>query len=132
MGPQEVYIQWPEFAEVEYERFRDRLRDLRRAVSLKNNRSASDSAALAHDRLIHPVAAHNHRGEPRWEGSEAQRLLKVDMDNDMHKLMVPEALHHTRQVYMDYPLVVFRKHIEQEERARKLRAQCKVLRDKRN
>ena len=60
--------------------FKGRLDRLRADIRKKQAFAASDSAALANDRLLHPVPTHNHRGEPRWEGSEAQRLLRQDID----------------------------------------------------
>jgi hypothetical protein len=72
------------------------------------------------DRRIHPKNALNHRGEPRWEGSEAVRLLRLDMDEGKHHTMRPRDLYQTRpQYYENYPLTVFRGHIDQEERRRK-------------
>jgi hypothetical protein len=120
MEPMDVYHQRPEFADFEYARFRDRLRELRRQIIDKNDSATSDSAALARDRQIYPKATHNHRDEPRWEGSEAARLLGLDMDEDKHKSMKPMELYNSREEYYDnYKLLVFRKHIDQEERRRK-------------
>ena len=62
-----------------------------------------------------------HRDEPRWEQSEAERLLRVDMNEDKHKTMRPNELYNSRTEYTNnYPLTVFRKHIDQEERRRKM------------
>lgn len=116
-----VYLQRPEFADFEFAHFKERLRDLRRQIKDKDHSAASDSAALAHDRQICPKAAYNHRGEPRWEGSEAERLLRLDVDNDKHKTMQPKDLHGSRtEYYKNYAPTVLRKHIEQEERRRKM------------
>jgi hypothetical protein len=54
------------------------------------------------------------------EGSEAVRLLRLDMDEGKHHTMRPRDLYQTRpQYYENYPLTVFRGHIDQEERRRK-------------
>lgn len=120
MGPQVVYCQRTEFADIEYTKFRDRLRDLRKKIKQENAFASYDAAALARDRKIYPKAEHNHRGEPRWEGSEAERLLRLDMDEGKHKIMKPIKLYHSRSEYNEnYPLTVFRKHIGQEEQLRK-------------
>ncbi len=90
------------------------------AGSRKQASAVSDSAALANDRLLHPVPTHNHRGEPRWEGSEAQRLLRQDIDLGNHLDLMPRDLFMSEPDYYDnYPLEVFRKHIEQEVKLRK-------------
>ena len=127
MSPEDVYLQRPEFSDFPYEQFRDRLNYLRKRIIEDKKLSASDSAALAHDRRIHPKKATNHRGEPRWEGSEAERLLKLDMDNKKHEVMKPKKLHQSRKEYYEnYPLSVFRGHIYQEEKSRKFMAYWKA------
>ena len=129
MPPQVAYMQRPEYVESdpEYKRWTRRLRDLRESVREKNDRAASDSAALAHDRRIHPKPAFNHRGEPPWEGSDAERFLCEDMDAGKHNTMTPKELHASRKEYRDnYPLVVLRQHIYQEERRRKFQYYLKV------
>jgi hypothetical protein len=120
MGPQEVYLQRTEFTEFAYNNFRSNLRYLRKDIISTRAQDVSDSTALANDRRIHPKKALNHRGEPRWEGSEAERLLRLDMDEEKHRTLKPRELYMTRQQYHDnYPLKVFRGHIDQEERRRK-------------
>jgi len=114
-----VYQQRPEFRHFPLEQFGNRLKDLRLALKTKKDRSAMELAALHHDRLIYPTQAFNSLGKPRWEGSEAQSLLKEDMDNSMHETMRPKALWNTREEYKKFELEVFRKHIDQETRRRK-------------
>jgi hypothetical protein len=121
--PEDVYLQRTEFFDFEYEHFRARLRDLRDVMINHLDRAASDSAALAHDRqaACYPKPTHDHRGKLRWEGGEAERLLRIDMENGKHKRMKPELLHITRGEYQHYTLPVFRCHIDQEVRRQKFR-----------
>ena len=122
LAPQEVYLQRTAFADFgEYDKFPARLRGLRSQITDKNNRGASDSIALAHDRRIFPKPTHNGRGEPRWEGSDAERLLKLDIDEGKHKTMQPKELHQSRGEFQNYKLKLFREHIYQEEK------RCKFL-----
>jgi hypothetical protein len=125
MTPRDAYRQRPEFAEFDgYANFPSRLRGARQQVARLQNRAASDSAAFAHDQQIYPNAAKNHRGEPRWEGSKAERLLRQDMDEGKHKAMKPQLLYNARKEYYEhYPLKVFREHIYQEEKRRKFLVQ---------
>jgi hypothetical protein len=69
--------------------------------------------------FCHPKKTHNHRGEPRWEGGLAERLLKLDIADNKHLRLKPEVLRITKAAYQDYPLKVFRNHIDQEVRAQK-------------
>jgi hypothetical protein len=93
MTPQEAYLQRPEFiaSDPKYKRFPNRLRALREQLIAKNDRADEDREALLHDRKLHPIPERNHRGELRWEGSEVQRLLRLDMDSGKHKTMKPSV-----------------------------------------
>jgi len=130
MGPQEVYQLCPEFKQYEFNCFRDRLWDLCKKLSEKNDHSASDSMALAHHCRIHPTPTHNHRGEPWWEGSKSEQLLKLDIDHNKQQAMEPKDLFATQQEYGKYDLKVFCKHIYQEEGWCKFIAQCTATRQK--
>jgi hypothetical protein len=124
MAPRDAYLQRPEFCVTGYKNFPSRLRSAREQTKLKNSRCVSDSAAFAHDRRIYPKPATNHRGEPRWEGSETERLLREDMDNFKHKTLKPKLLYKSRKEYHEkYPLPIFREHIYQEEKRRKFLTQ---------
>jgi hypothetical protein len=120
MGPREVYIHRPEFSEFPYTNFQSNLRSLRKTIQEKHNSSEYDAAAILHDRQIHPKAVVNRNGKQRWEGSDAEFLLRQDIDNKFHLVMEPNALYNTRHEYKDnFSLTVFRKHIDQEVRRRK-------------
>ena len=120
MEPQVVYGQRPEFSDFPYKKFRDNLSAARRRHRDAKNRSATDAAALAHDRGIYPKKATNHRGEPRWDGSQAQALLKIDVHEGKNRTMAPNALRDSRAEYQEFPLDVFRGHIHQEWKRQKL------------
>jgi hypothetical protein len=57
-----------------------------------------------------------------WHKSEANELLKKDIDADKHLLMKPALLHRTRKEYEEFTLEVFRKRIYQEVDSRSKRA----------
>ena len=123
MKPCDVYMQRHEFSSFDYQHFRDRLRELRKNILAQKDRAISDCEAFIHDRQMYPKPDENHRGDPRWEGSEAERLLRLDMDAGLHNIMKPKDLYQTRVEYNNnYPLFVFRKHIYQEEQRRKFLA----------
>jgi len=110
-------------------KFSSRLRALRKQIATKYDRSKVDSDALANDRLIFPEQVHNDagRGYPKWGGSGAKALLKVDVDAGLHLMMKPSELRMTRQEYQAYPPPVFRDHIYQELKSRKKNAKKKKL-----
>jgi hypothetical protein len=104
---------------VEREKFTERLRRARKKANELNARSAFDVAAIAHDRLIHPVRPTNSRNEPRWEGSQAQVFLQHDIAARTHWNMKPQELYNSREVYHEFSLTIFREHIYQEEKRQK-------------
>jgi hypothetical protein len=103
-------------------RFRSNYNSLKVAIKKNKEKADSDSAALAHDRQLHPPPATHtstsHGCYPRWDGSAAQRLLKQDVDSGLAENLKPQLLHAYRPEYVVFPLEVFRDHIHQERRAR--------------
>jgi hypothetical protein len=69
------------------------------------------AAAISHDRSIYPKEDANETGTVRWEGSEAERLLRLDMDAGKHESMAPRLLYEERSEYKEFPLQTFRGHI---------------------
>jgi hypothetical protein len=106
------------------------LNNLRNKIKKKKARLTFDMYALERNRKSHPKPAKNHRGKPRWEGSQAKRLLTRDIDNGKHETLMPQALYNTQKEYKDYPLTMFQKHIYQELKRRKFVAQHKAMAEK--
>lgn len=121
MKPRAVRQMRPEFRLYKLVNFGNNLRSLRKALSLQHELATFDQNAFENDeRLFPPAAANNQqRGYPHWNGSEAKRLLKLDVDANRHDTVTPKALYESRQEYQVYPLAVFRKHIYQEVRSRR-------------
>jgi hypothetical protein len=115
----DVYLSRVEFTEFPFENFKSNLRALRKKIQEKQELALEEYEALQHDRNLFPKNATNQRGEPRWSGSDAERLLKLDMDQGYHTIMRPQLLWESCDEYQIFSLTVFRKHIYQEERSRK-------------
>jgi hypothetical protein len=100
--------------------FQDRLRRARKENKEQSTRAASELALLQQDRLVRPIPATNHRGEPRCEGSAAQSLLKEDIAALKHVGLSPQQFYQSRpEYYTHYPLYVIKGHVEQEIRLQK-------------
>jgi hypothetical protein len=126
MPAQDVYLFRVEFTCFPFEAFRSNLHRLRKKYSEQQENAEEEDVALAHDRALFPKKLQNERGEARWEGSDAERLLRVDIDNGLHMEMSPMELWKSRREYKDnFTNKVFRKHIYQEVRSRKYRAYIK-------
>jgi hypothetical protein len=133
-GPRAVWDQHckdhPSFKGMEYDNnFTSRLRTVKNDAMKKMKRAAVDKANLEAFRAQHPIDATNARGlgELRWEGSDAEKFLKEDIESilqmddevEMRKKIVPLVLHASRPEYALFPLKKFRDHIYQERRLRK-------------
>jgi hypothetical protein len=97
-------------------RKRTNLANLRKAISSEKTLADVDATALARDLERHPRPPLDHNGAPFWDGSDAQRLLRLDVDAGKHTSMTKTELRGSRPEYGLFTPKVFRKHIEQEER----------------
>ena len=53
----------------------------------------------------------NANGLLRWEASEAEEMLKLDVSNQLHERMTPKEVYHSRAVYQQNTLKKFCGHI---------------------
>jgi hypothetical protein len=117
MEPWEVYLSKDEYMAVEkYENFRSNFACLKNTIRKHWNRSVDDDEGLQRDMIIHKLA---RDAEGCWEGSEAQRLLKSDMEANKHKTQKPRFLWAERGEYKEFTKKVFRDHIYQDERSKR-------------
>ena len=103
-------------------RYTGRIDRLRKAIVKLKVSADRDAEALQADLMIFPPPVANIRGELRWHGSEAERLLKLDIDAGVHLQpgYEPKKLHKASHgEYMKFKLTIFRKHIRQELTSRK-------------
>jgi hypothetical protein len=126
MTAKEAHNQRPEYEEVGIKKFKRNFENLRRAIGKEMNRAFRDTVGLTRDRQLHPVPAYNQQGDRRWEGSDAQRLLRQDMKQNLHKAQQPQELWNTRSEYSHYSLPTFRNHIYKEELRNKRLAKYKT------
>jgi hypothetical protein len=106
MMPKEVLAMRPEY-EPYRKNFGTNLRGLQKMIRENQAKADSDSAALAHDRRIFPPSANTSQGYPRWDGSEAEGLLRKDIDEGLTSNFTPNVLHQMRPEYQAFPLGVF-------------------------
>jgi hypothetical protein len=67
--------------------FDNRFRSAVKINDKKATRAKHEMALLQQDRAAHPIPGKNHRREPRWEGSEAQKLLNAGIKNNAHSTL---------------------------------------------
>lgn len=112
-----IFASRPEYED--RKKFTERLRVARSKTMEMNARSAFDDAAIASDHLVFPRKDTNFLNKPRWEGSKAQGLLRIDVAAKLHLNMKPKELYAARCEYREFDLSIFRGHIYQEERRQK-------------
>jgi len=115
------YANNPLFKDFPYreELYRNRINSLRGGIVKLKKWADFDKKAIKADRLLHSRRSHNVRGEPRWDGSDAQAYLKIDMTADKLAEMIQDALWKSRPAYQLFQFVVFRKHIDQHTQSKK-------------
>lgn len=125
-----MYQFTPEFITegVKFEQFKARLRDHRKQVKDRMERSSWEMAALAHDRLMQPKKTHNIRGEKVFYLTPAYRLLAMDVAANKHQIMTPSELKLSRPEYAEWNLKLFDQRIRQAIRRKRF---VNYLNDKR-
>lgn len=121
MSAAEAYLRRKEYQLHDFGQFRDRLHDLRKQIHGKKTRSMQEMEALEHDMRIVSNRARNEHGTIRWEGTEAERLLRKDVEDGKDNTMPAQALWKSQDAYQIFTLDVFRGHIYQEHRRQTFR-----------
>ena len=130
MKYEQVFHMRPEFAvgdtpEEALRLFETRLASAREIICGKKQQAATELAMFQQDRLAHPFPATNYRGEPQWEGSAAQKVLKDDVTNMKHETMSCTAFYNVRPEYKTFPKTVIDGKVQQEERLLKFMKQMR-------
>jgi hypothetical protein len=112
--PKQVCETHAEYKQYESKNFYPNFKRLKKTLQGLQDRADEDEAAFLHDEALNLRA--NNKPYPRWGGTIAERLLKIDIDAGKNKK--PRELQATRPEYSPYPLKVFRDHVQQELRAR--------------
>ena len=116
MKPKEVWEMQPEFLAVKYENFRTNFATMKRSIKVHKDRADMDETGFLHDMALYTLAKDS---DGYWDGSEAQKLLRADIERNCHQRMKPELLWITRTQYQEFPLKKFRDHIHQELRSKR-------------
>jgi hypothetical protein len=114
----------------DYESFSRRLNSVKDDYVKKVERCKDDLGAYIAAKTNHPTPEFNSRGEPQWNGSEAQKQLKELVAKDEHIGVQPKALWEGNEHFRKYTLNSFRDHIYQEKRLLKFNRYVENLRQK--
>ena len=119
MNARRVQQTRPEYMAYDLEFFSKRLSTMRANMRQQHSNSHQDSMAYAHDRVMYPTPTHNPNGILRWEGSDAETLLRADVEAGVHNAMTPKQMYLSRPAYQMFTQRQFAGHIYQEIRRRK-------------
>jgi hypothetical protein len=68
----------------------------------------------------HDVSLFSHKGYEQWQGSDAQKLARLDIGENKHNTMRKRDLYGSRpEYYLHFPLKAFRDFVKQEIRTGK-------------
>ena len=119
MHKEHLYLLSPElFGQYRKDYFVEKVEDLKATIKENKKQNKLQEKALVADRVKFPKNPITFWGYRRWDDSEAKRQLREDIKNGLQKTMKPEQLRTSKMnVYGEFPLAIFRKHIYQEEYA---------------
>jgi len=113
--------------------FQRRLQNVSKNHDSKKQRAADDLKAFKQHRAKHPIRSHADLGMPHWEGSEAERLMKKDMQEGKHVGKKPSQFRATRpNVFGLIPKPIWYDHVCQELKLWKFCNKCGKAADKQN
>ncbi|CAJ1945189.1 unnamed protein product [Cylindrotheca closterium] len=125
-----TYKDLPEFQEVPYWQFEEKLKDHRESQQQSVVQSCKDELTLAHDLSLFHVKTHNDRGELRFCMTDAKKLLREDVARGLHKGITPKQFQSSRKAYHPFKARKFKERIYQEVRYQKFVAYLADKREK--
>jgi hypothetical protein len=127
MSLEEIYTMHEEYAEYRFDKFKERLKSIRKIVVEMDSRAEADKLALEQYISKHPISYSNWKGLMQWQGSGAQEAAKEDIANNMVQNIGYRQMYDNRSVYhQDFPFDDFRDKIRQEVRTGKYLHTLKV------
>jgi hypothetical protein len=127
MRLEDVFQMHPELHKLhDRKKFSSRLSELRKVHDECMFCAEIDQEAFEKCRKNHQPSLFSHKGHPEWQGSEAQKLLKLDTEAGKHTRMSKTDLHESNiEHYENFPLDAFRDKVCQELRTAKCLHTCR-------
>jgi hypothetical protein len=99
-----------------YNRFKVNLKNLQLAIKKLQNSSADDAIALENASQQWPIQ-NDPPNYPPWHNSRAKLLLLTDINSGTIEGLPPTEVRLMRPEYLEYPLKVFRDHLNKEKKS---------------
>jgi hypothetical protein len=129
MTIEEIYNLDDQFLLYDPDKFEERLNRMRKHLDALDERAADDRKAFEKYKNNHKdsIAEFTPHGYIQWQGSDAQEFIWDDIKAGKLNSMTMQELWLSRDQYKDeFPLPVFRKKVEQEQRTSKYLHTLKV------
>jgi hypothetical protein len=130
--PQHVYQMNPMYLEYPYDNFRTNLLALKKKVKTERASAVYAIEAIQYDRLRFPRPLTKANGEPLWNGSVAEMLLREEVKKeDISQITKkPKEWWNSNAEYQRFSLDTFRDHLKQERRAKTYNAYWEYIKMK--
>jgi len=123
----EELLKMEEFKNVPPGRLKPNFQNLKKRIKKDQGRAERDRLGYLRDMQQHTLAKDT---DGEWHGSEAEALLRVDVENGQHKKKKPKFFQQEREEYKKFHSDIFRGHIYQETRRNKESAYWMVKKKK--
>jgi sRNA-binding carbon storage regulator CsrA len=119
MQPKELWLSRPEYQQDKLTLFCSCFYSLQSTIEATDRNERDEKAFVDNKKL---GIGTKFLPYPKFKGSNAEELLKKDLDEGVNKTMLPQDIHKLHLgAYAPWPLEVFRNHIYQELQDRKQR-----------
>lgn len=108
--------------------FEGRLQSARNRHTSHQSRADEEERLMLADRQRHPPPAFDFRGEPRWDGSQAQKIVKQDVDSGFYLGKKPLDYYNMRPQFKQegFSASTIAGHVKQEEKTKKFLKQYRA------
>lgn len=108
----EVHRMRPEYKAVPIDNFGTNWNKMKLSFLEFRVRARRDEQAFANDRQKHP------KNSDRWDGSEAQKLMKCDIQQGLNNGKKPKEFWLSRDQFQEWDFNKFKSHVWQEQRSK--------------
>merc|ERR1712087_64982 len=99
MPLEDIYSMHAEYSDYLYSEFEERLLNVYESFLKNKTRAIDDHRALEVYMSKHTVSYTNWQGLIQWQGSEAQRLAQIDVDQNVHITLGYRGMFDKRAAY---------------------------------
>ena len=104
---------------VDFDQFKRQLKAHRDQVSKQRKKSNKEQEAFEHDLKLYPRRLHNHKGQLKFDYSDAKLLLREDVEQGNHNILSLTELWEKHDAYQLFTQDVFAERLKQAVKRKK-------------